>query len=169
MKKLWEIPLTFRIDYSTEFSNVDSWPLVRILFNNNLIINFEADSDFVEFTVLQDIELPTSKLVVEHYGKNYHKDQKFFQIDNLYINNINLENILWDGIQYPLLPPWESNAPIQKGNMHLGHNGTIEWEFNNPILLDIQKRLGKTVNQISGQDTTYKVLNEVKEYFFNIK
>ena len=52
--------------------------------------------------------------------------------------------------------------------MHLGHNGQIVWSFKNPILFDIQDRLDKQVKQISGQDTTREVLNQVKKFFFEL-
>ena len=173
MKKLWEIPLTIKINYSSSEFQEFGWPLVRVLFNDKVVANFEAESAVnanIEFTVVQDIDLKTNKLVVEHYGKNYYKDMKFFQVNKIYVNNIDLDKILWDGVQHRLLAPWEDNVESEvKGNMYLGHNGYILWEFENPILLDIQRRLGKTVKQISGQDSTYKVLNEVKEYFFNIE
>ena len=53
------------------------------------------------------------------------------------------------------------------GNLYLGYNGNITWTFDNPILLDIQKRLGRTVKTIHGQETTEEVLEKTKKYFWN--
>jgi len=169
MKKLYEIPITFRILYQhSEYSSA-GWPLVRIYFDDCLVSNFEANSDSIEFTVQQNyITNSTSKLVIEHYGKNYCTDDKFFAVDKMYINNIDLEHILWESTQYPLLPPWDNQSISEfYGNTYLGHNGKIVWVFNNPLLLDIQKRLGRTVKQMSGQDSTREVLESVKSFFFS--
>jgi hypothetical protein len=170
MKNLWEIPLTVKIVYSASDWSQSGWPLVRILFNSEIVANFEANENQVEFTVQQD---PTpeniSTLVVEHYGKNYHNDDNFFQVEKVYINNIDFGKILWEGVQHQVLPPWDSHLnDCDFGNMHLGHNGQIVWSFKNPILFDIQDRLDKQVKQISGQDTTREVLNQVKKFFFEL-
>ena len=55
----------------------------------------------------------------------------------------------------------------EDGNLYLGHNGHIVWKFQNPVLLDIQRRLGVVKEMQEGQHTTKKVLNEIKEYFAN--
>ena len=172
MKNLWEIPLTIKIVYSASDWSQSGWPLVRVLFNDEIVTNFEADGHQVEFTVQQDPSSNNiSTLVVEHYGKNYHNDDKFFKVEKIYINNINFEKILWEGVQHQILPPWDWNKQVNicdNGNMYLGHNGKIVWSFKNPILLDIQHRLGKQVEQMSGQDSTREVLEHVKTFFFKL-
>lgn len=172
MKNLWEIPLTVKIVYSVSDWGPSGWPLVRVLFNNEIVANFEANGNQVEFTVQQDPTLNnTSTLVIEHYGKNYHNDDNFFQVEKIYINNIDFGKILWEGVQHQVLPPWDWDININDcdiGNMYLGHNGQIVWNFKNPILLDIRDRLDKQVKQISGQDTTREVLNEVNQFFSDV-
>ena len=49
----------------------------------------------------------------------------------------------------------------------MGHNGHIVWRFENPILLDIQRRLGVKQQAQEGQESTRTVLKEIKEYFAN--
>ena len=170
MIKLHEIPISIKIVYkASEYSN--GWPLIRALFDTKIVANFEAKNNIAEFTVQQNIEQPHSIFCLEHYGKNYHNDNSYFEIQEFYINNINLEHIKWECIQYPLLPPWDLNSRESieyPGNLYLGHNGKIEWIFQNPILLDIQNRLGRTVNQIQGQETTRKSLLQAKTYFFGV-
>ena len=58
---------------------------------------------------------------------------------------------------------------MRPGNLYLGHNGHIVWQFDNPVLLDVQRRLGVRTDQQEGQESTRKVLNEVREYFANEK
>lgn len=172
MKNLWEIPLTVKIVYTTSDWSESGWPLVRVLFNDKIVANFEANGNQVEFTVQQDPNPQgTSTLVVEHYGKNYHNDSSFFQVEKVYINNIDFEKILWEGVQHQVLPPWDWEKDVNNcdsGNMYLGHNGQIVWSFKNPILLDIRDRLDKQVKPISGQDSTREVLTQVKKFFFEL-
>jgi hypothetical protein len=169
MKNLWEIPLTVKIVYLASTWSQSGWPLVRVLFNDEIVANFEANKNQVEFTVQQDPDpRNVSTLVVEHYGKNYHNDDKFFQVEKIYINNIDFEKILWEGVQHQILPPWDWDDRLNdcdSGNMYLGHNGQIVWNFKNPILLDVRDRLDKQVKPISGQDSTREVLNQVKKFF----
>lgn len=170
MIKLNQIPITVKIKYRTnEFDEKSGWPLIRIIYNKKIKKNFEASGSEIEFNITQSSKLKKSVLKIEHYGKNYHNDDKFFEIEKMWINNIDLEHIIWESRQYPILPPWDenSNTPFfYKGNLFLGHNGYIEWKFKNPILIDIKNRLGKTVSRIDGQETTSEVLNSIKNYFF---
>lgn len=169
MIKLQEIPITVKIHYKHSDYNDSGWPLARIFWNEKIISNFEANAGSIEFTLHQQ-QTEISILSFEHYGKNYTRDNKFIEIEKIYINNIDLDSILWDGIQYPILAPWDKDSTENisyKGNMYLGHNGYILWKFKNPLLIDIQKRLGRTVKQISGQETTREVLDDIKKYFFN--
>jgi hypothetical protein len=130
------------------------------------VANFQANGQKIEFTVLPKPE-GTSTLIVEHYGKNaYTEHDKFIEIIGMRINNIPLRNILWESTQYPITAPWDE--PWQEnGNLYLGHNGHIVWKFQNPVLLDIQRRLGVIKEMQEGQHTTKKVLNEIREYFAN--
>jgi hypothetical protein len=169
MNNLYKIPITIKINYlASSYSDIAGWPLIRILFNNQQVFNAEASGEYFEFVIFQDPDALSNILKVEHYGKNYLQDDKFFEIKKILINNVDIDSILWDSIQYPILPPWDSQENLeQPGNLYLGHNGSIVWNFSNPLMLDIQQRLGRTVKQISGQDTTKKVLEDVKDFFFN--
>lgn len=148
--------------------NDSGWPLCEILWNNNTVKRFEANVDSVEFTIVQDPTALESILQFHHYGINHHRDDKWVEVKKIYINNIDLQHITWDGVQRAFIPPWDNGIdPVMPGNLYLGYNGHIEWRFKNPLLLDIQQRLGKTVKQIHGQETTRAVLDEVKEFFFS--
>lgn len=170
MIELHEIPITIKIQYQASEYSESGWPLIRVSYDSKTIANFEANNSTLEFTIKQNINSTTSCLCVEHYGKNYQTDNKFFEVKKIFVNNIDLEHLLWDGVQYPILAPWEEQClqdVSYPGNLYLGHNGRIEWKFNNPILLDIQKRLGRNVTQIQGQETTQAVLDQIKDYFWN--
>jgi len=167
MSVLNKIPITLKI-YYTHSGHENGWPLCRILWDNKQVANFKADGDEIEFTVMPKPE-GTSTLIEEHYGKNvYTEHDKFIEIVGLRINNIDIKNILWESTQYPIVAPWDSPWQ-QDGNLYLGHNGHIVWQFANPVLLDIQRRLGVRMDQQEGQESTKKVLNEIKEYFANEK
>ena len=165
MSVLNKIPITLKI-YYTHSGHTNGWPLCRILWDNKQVANFKADGQEIEFTVLPKPE-GTSTLIVEHYGKNvYTEHDKFIEVIGMRVNNIPLKNILWESTQYPITAPWDE--PWQEdGNLYLGHNGHIIWKFGNPMLLDIQKRLGVRKDMQEGQESTKKVLNEIKEYFAN--
>lgn len=147
--------------------NESGWPLCEILWNGSTVKRFEANVDSIEFTIVQDPQAIESVLQLHHYGINHHRDDKWVEVKKIYINNIDLQHITWDGVQRAFIPPWDNVDPVMPGNLYLGYNGHIEWRFENPILLDIQKRLGRTVKQIHGQETTRAVLDEVKNFFFS--
>lgn len=166
MSVLSKIPITLKISYTHSPHDNGGFPLCRILWDYVQVANFKADGSEVEFTVLPKSE-GKSTLIVEHYGKNvYTEHSKFIEITGISVNNINLKNIIWESTQYPIVAPWDE--PFQQsGNLYLGHNGHIVWNFNNPVLLDIQNRLGVSTTTQEGQESTRTVLNQVKEYFAN--
>lgn len=141
--------------------------MCEIRWNNKTVKRFEANVDVVEFTVVQDIQAENSVLEFHHYGINHHRDNKWVEVKQIFINNIDLQHITWDGVQRAFIPPWDDIDPVMPGNLYLGYNGYITWKFENPILLDIQRRLNRTVKQIQGQETTRAVLNEIKDYFWS--
>lgn len=162
-----KIPTTIKILYShSEYNSDYGWPLLRIKWNNNIVANIEANNSAIEFTI--NNVLKNNKLTFEHYGKNHINDNsKFVEIKKIYFNNVDLDNILLQGKYYPILPPWEKqiSKPIIE-NTYMAWNGTLVYTFKDPLMLDIQKRLGRTVQQIEGQETTRQTLDKMKEYFF---
>jgi len=167
MSVLNKIPITLKI-YYTHSEHTSGWPLCRVLWDNKQVANFEANGQEIEFTVFP-AATGTSTLIIEHYGKNvYTEHDKYIEIVGLRVNNIDLKNILWESTQYPIVAPWDE--PFQQdGNLYLGHNGHIVWKFKNPLLLDIQRRLGVRQDTQEGQESTRAVLAEIKEYFANEK
>ena len=166
MSVLNKIPITLKISYTHSCRKDGGWPLCRILWDAVQVANFKADGQEIEFTVLPKPE-GTSTLIVEHYGKNvYTEHDKFIEVKGIWVNNIDLKNIIWESMQYPIVAPWDK--PFQQaGNLYMGHNGHIVWRFENPILLDIQRRLGVKQQAQEGQESTRTVLKEIKEYFAN--
>lgn len=167
MIKLHEIPITVRIHLTHNQYNDSGWPMCEIRWDDVTVKRFEANVDTVEFKIQQDPDSSHSVLQFHHYGINHHRDDKWVEVKQIFINNIDLQHITWDGIQHAFIPPWDDHDPTMPGNLYLGYNGYIEWQFENPLLLDIQKRLGRTVKQIHGQETTRAVLEEIKEYFWS--
>ena len=167
MSVLNKIPITLKI-YYTHSKHGGQWPLCRVLWDNKQVANFEANGQEMEFTVVPKSE-GRSTLIVEHYGKNaYTEHDKYIEVVGIRVNNIDLKHIIWESTQYPITAPWDE--PFQEdGNLYLGHNGHIIWSFDNPLLLDIQKRLGVRKGTQEGQESTRKVLNEIREYFANEK
>jgi len=168
MSVLNKIPITLKIYYTHSDYATGGYPLCRVLWDNKQVANFKADGQEIEFSVLPKPE-GTSTLIIEHYGKNiFMENEKFIEVIGMRINNIPLKNILWESTQYPITGP-EEDPWQEDGNLYLGHNGHIVWTFSNPILLDIQKRLGVRTDTQEGQESTKEVLNEIKEYFRNEK
>lgn len=165
MIELHKIPITVRIEYTASEYSANGWALARAVFNGTTVANFEANNNTLEFNIVPTNEFSCS-LKIEHYGKNYITDNKFIEITKMYINNIDLEHVLWQGVQVATLPPWDDGDPVMPGNLYLGHNGYIEWTFENPLLKDLQSRLNKGVQQIVGQETTYEILEQMKSKFF---
>ena len=166
MSVLNKIPITLKISYTHSGRKAGGWPLCRILWDTVQVANFKADGTEIEFTVLPK-PTGTSTLIVEHYGKNvYTEHDKFIEVKRIWVNNIDLKNILWESVQYPIVAPWDE--PFQQaGNLYMGHNGHIVWRFENPLLLDIQRRSGVKQQAQEGQESTRTVLKEIKEYFAN--
>jgi len=164
MSVLNTIPITLKISYTHSAWSELGWPLCRITWDGETVANFKADGSDVEFTVDPKMS-GTSELVVEHYGKNYYVEHdKFIEITGMQINSIDVKTVLWESTQYPITAPWDE-AFTQQGNLYLGHNGRIVWQFANPVLLDLQRRLGVRTDTQEGQETTKAVLNEVRAYF----
>lgn len=169
MIELHEIPITVKIHLEhSDYNDTNGWPLVQIDWNDTVVGRYEANCDVIEFKIVQDVTRETSVLRFHHYGKNYIAEDKWVEVKKMYINNIDLQHVTWDSVQHAFIPPWDNESSgVLHSNLYLGHNGYVEWQFKNPLLLDIQKRLGKHVEQIHGQETTREVLEKVKEYFWN--
>ena len=64
MSVLNKIPITLKI-YYTHSGHINGWPLCRVLWDNKQVVNFKADGQEIEFTVMPKSE-GTSTLIVEH-------------------------------------------------------------------------------------------------------
>ena len=87
MIKLHEIPITVRIHLSHNQYNDSGWPTCEIKWDDKTVKRFEAKVDTVEFTVLQDIEAEQSVLEFHHYGINHHRDDKWVEVNQIFINS----------------------------------------------------------------------------------
>jgi hypothetical protein len=106
-------------------------------------------------------------LKIEHYGKNYITDQnpdKYFELQKVFVNQVDLKNHIHKFKQTAYLPPWDSIEPPDH-SLYLGHNGYLSLEFDSPVNSWIQKMFGLNSETMHGQATTVEVLTQVKNFF----
>lgn len=137
-----------------------------IKINEIVLARFQADS--TEWSGEFDVELESiNKLKIEHFGKNYltdHTPDKFFELQQVFINEVNLKHHVYLLKQTAFLPPWDTVGPPEN-SFYLGHNGFLSVEFTSPVNQWIQKLFNIDDKTMHGQQTTLKVLEQVKNYF----
>ena len=140
--------------------------MIMIKLNGCIVDRFEAGStewsgEF-EFT---PVEL--NSLQIEHYGKNYITDSspdKFFQLEKIWINEVDLKHHIQLLKQTAYLPPWDTEGPPDYSH-YLGHNGYLELKFTAPVDTWIKRVFNVTTDTMDGQHSTIEVLREVKQFF----
>jgi len=159
-----KLPTRIKIIYRSQENN--GFPLIRFLINDELVDSFEAKSNLYE--IKYKFTDGPQKITIEHYGKNYITDSnpdKFFELVDIYFDNLNLENLKYNFIQTPLLPPWDKQIEKIVGNLYLGHNGKLDLNFEYPIHVWMKKKFGREVSPINNQQTTKEMLFLAKKKF----
>jgi len=152
------------INYRSQANN--GWPIISFYVNDILIDTIHADNDKVNLSF--NAPIGDWKFSAIHWGKNPHNESspdKFFEITDITINKVNISRIIHRGIQYPQLPPWEKAQVSWVGNLYMGHNGKIEWNFTSPIYDYLRQEFNTVVKPIVGQETTREVLEQTKKFF----
>lgn len=156
--------INLKLIYRSQSNN--GWPLIMIKVNDNIVERFHADSkEWSSKFAFEPNRVNTLK--IEHYGKNYITDQspdKFFELEKCYINGVDLKHHIHLFRQTAFLPPWDNQSPPDY-SLYLGHNGYLKLEFESPTNNWLQSLFGVTPNTMHGQQTTKKVLREVKDFF----
>jgi hypothetical protein len=142
--------------------------MMMIKINDHIIDRFLADSS--EYQLTFDVPLlENNQLKIEHYGKNYitdHTPDKYFELKKVFVNEVDLKHHIYHFKQTAFLPPWDHQPPPEH-SFYLGHNGFLALNFTSPVNDWIQRLFNLTTETMHGQQTTRKVLYQVKE-FFNI-
>ena len=157
-----DIKLKFR--YKSQHNN--GWPLIAILINDQILTTFEANENVYEVTH-SFYPKGVNTLKLHHFGKNYFTDgnpDKFFQLEQAWINDVDLKHHIHKFKQTALLPPWDTVAPPEH-SLYLGHNGFLSLNFSSPVNTWIQDLFGVNQDTMHGQQTTRQVLDQVKGYF----
>lgn len=156
--------IKLKFTYRSQYSN--GWPLIMIKINDAVIDRICADGSEWQRTHSLDL-CAKNKLKIEHYGKNYITDStpdKYFELQHLYINEVDLKHNVYMIRQTAYLPPWDTTSPSDR-SLYLGHNGYLELEFTAPINAWIQKIFGVHAHTMHGQTTSCEVLDDVKNFF----
>ena len=165
MEKLKTENIKLRLDYKSQRNN--GWPKMRVWINNQLIGEFEANSDLWEISVDINLKEHNNSLRLEHYGKNLANESnpdKFFELIKCYINEVDLKYHIHKFRQHADVPKDDSSQPPEHSH-YLGHNGYLEINFDSPVDDWIRKLFNVHTDTMDGQSTTRKVLEETKEYF----
>lgn len=146
-------------------------PLVKFVVDNKIYKNYRCiHNGSIEF----DCELEDGNHVIEivHYGKNYITDtDTYFELQKLYINQVDIKEELWNFVQHPDIPPWDEwhidNDSIKwKNNLYLGHNGKLVYnKFTTPSIPWFHHHFS-TIHQPKGMTTDNDLLQSMKEEFF---
>lgn len=137
-----------------------------VTVDDMVIDRFQAD----QTTWHGEVQIPSHRdhcLKIWHYGKNYIMDQqpdKFFHLQKLWINGIDLRDHLHLLSQTAFIAPWDRESPPSH-SLYLGHEGYLELKFRSPVTPWIQSLFNLNSETMHGQKTTRQVLDSVKRYF----
>ena len=140
--------------------------MIMIKINDTIVDRFHADHNEWSGEFGFDLS-PHNVLKIEHYGKNYITDQtpdKYFELQKIFINHVDLKNNIHKFRQTAYLPPWDSVDPPGH-SLYLGHNGYLSLAFDSPVNHWIQKTFGLNSKTMDGQSTTIEVLTQAKKFF----
>lgn len=157
---------TIKLKLIYQSQNNNGWPMIMIKINDIVVERFHADSSEWSGSFCVDVQ-SHNFLKIEHYGKNYITDQnpdKYFELKQVFINDVDLKHHLHKIKQTAYLPPWDTVGPPEH-SLYLGHNGYLGLEFHSPVNSWLQTLFGITTETMHGQQTSRSVLNSVKKYF----
>ena len=144
--------------------NSSGKPNIKIKVNDRVIKKFVAVDDHIEFEFVSFDKKIIFK--IQMTGKDEKDVSKYFELKKIFFNDIDIKNMIWNTTQVPVV----SESVFQKykwhGNLFLGHNGYIEYNFESPImdfLFDYHQPLTKVSSGMETNDTN--LLNEMKLYF----
>lgn len=144
-------------------------PKCKVLVGNKTIKKFTADNESLEFYF--SITQGPFDFTIEHYGKNMKRQpNKFIEIRKLFFNDIDIKNMIWDTVQVPTMPAWQNyNDYKWEGNLFLGHNASITYKLESPIidfLFNYHQPSTKVSAGMTSKNT--KFMDEMKTYFNKI-
>ena len=159
---------TEKIFCTLEYEAMDN-PSCRVYVNDNIVHTFTASGreESFNFTVNQG----SFNLKIMQYGKDMKREiNKFVEIKKIFLNDVDLKNMIWDTIQVPELPEWQDSKDFDwRSNLYLGHNGYIDYNLKSPIihfLLEYHTYGVKTSSNMNSYDMN--LLYEMKDYFSKI-
>ena len=167
MKALNKEHIKFKFLYKS--SHTYGWPLIKFYVDGYCYLNIEANKQEAEFSC----NLSAGKHLIEilHYGKNYKTDAaKFFELKNVYINDIDIKDQLFEFTQLPDLPPWEvwhdgGAQVVWPNNLHLGHNGKLVYDnFSTPSVNWFKHHFNNVIVP-RGMESSNETLDNIKEKF----
>lgn len=139
--------------------------MMAVVVNDVFVKSLLGDSS--EYECVIPVSKGTNSLRLMHFGKNYFTDcdpDKFFQLEKVWINDVDLKHHIHQFQQTAFLPPWDSEPPPVH-SLYLGHNGYLELKFESPVNSWIQTLFGVSQDTMHGQQTTMQVLEDIKNYF----
>lgn len=144
-------------------------PKVKILVNGKKVHEFigNAEEETLNFSVASGDF--TFRIV--HYGKDMKREvNKFFEVKNIYFNDIDIKGLIWETTQVAELPSWQKQDDFNwKSNLYLGHNAYLDYKLQSPILeflLEYHTKGAKVSSNMGSYDMD--LLYEMKRYFSRI-
>lgn len=141
--------------------------MIMIMINGTVIDRFLAETGTWQGQCSVELLPSKNRLQIWHYGKNYNTDHapdKFFQLEKIYINGVDLKHHIHRFQQIAFLPPWDQEPPPST-SLYLGHEGYLELEFDSPVNQWIKNLFNVGESTMHGQQTTRAVLDDVKKFF----
>lgn len=159
---------TEKIFCTLEYDAKDN-PTCKVLVNDKIVHEFIGDKKEVSFSF--EVLSGPFNLKILHYGKNMKREiNKFIEIKKIFLNDVDLKNMIWDTVQVPELPEWQDSKDFDwRSNLYLGHNGYIDYKLKSPIidfLLEYHTYGVKTSSNMNSYDMN--LLYEMKDYFSKI-
>ena len=159
---------TEKIFCTLEYDAKDN-PTCKVLVNDKIVHEFIGDKKEVSFSF--EVLSGPFNLKILHHGKNMKREiNKFIEIKKIFLNDVDLKNMIWDTVQVPELPEWQDSKDFDwRSNLYLGHNGYIDYKLKSPIidfLLEYHTYGVKTSSNMNSYDMN--LLYEMKDYFSKI-
>ena len=145
----------------------DGDPNMKIKVNDRLIKKFKAKGDHTEFSFVSSYK--KIYLKIEMTGKNEREVSKYFELKKIFLNDIDIKNMIWNTTQVPNVSEKIKKKYKWEGNLYIGHNGYIEYTFESPII-EFLFNYHQPKNKVSsGMETKDKnLLQDMKKYFEKI-
>jgi hypothetical protein len=107
----------------------NGFPSIKILHNNNLLIDYTLESYECSYTITIDLSPAHHTIIVERYNKTENNPDQILEITNITVDGITIPEFL-------LLTnsKFEFDDQVHYGSKYFSPNGIWSFNFNSPVI-----------------------------------